>query len=79
LCKSEPLAAATGAGQFTEAPESTGERPFIAAERWFDEAQLQAVVGMAATAILTTKIAEAAVTMVVEFIVAAPSSEGEPS
>jgi hypothetical protein len=75
LCKSEPLAAATGAGQFTEAPESTGERPFIAAERWFDEGQF----GMAATAILTTKIAEAAVTMVAEFIVAAPSSEEEPS
>jgi hypothetical protein len=33
----------------------------------------------AATAILTTKIAEAAVIMVAEFIVAVPSSEAEPS
>src|SRR5438876_3765196 len=34
---------------------------------------------MAATAILTTKIAEAAVIIVAEFIVAVPSSEAEPS
>jgi hypothetical protein len=44
LCKLEPFAAATEAGQFTGAraftgaPEFTGERPSIAAERWFDEA-----------------------------------------
>jgi hypothetical protein len=34
---------------------------------------------MAATAILTTKIAEVAVIIVAEFIVAVPSSEAEPS
>ncbi len=34
---------------------------------------------MAATAILTTKIAEAAVIIVAEFIVVVPSSEAEPS
>jgi hypothetical protein len=79
LCKLEPRATATEAGQFTEAPEFTAARPSIAAERWSDEGQLYAVVGMAATAILTTKIAEAALIMVAEFIVAAPSSEGEPS
>jgi hypothetical protein len=88
LCKSGPLAAAaTEAGQFTEAQQFTGGLQFtgepqcIAAEQWFDEGRLYAAVGTmeAATAILTIKIAEAAVIMGAEFIVAVPSSEAEPS
>ena len=46
---------------------------------WFDEGQLWAVDTMAATAILTTRIAEVAAITVAEFIVAAPSSEAEQS
>ena len=86
MCKSGPLAAATEADQFTEAPQFTGEPQFIgeppsiAAERWFDGGQLQVAAGtMAAPAIPTTKIAEAAVIIVAEFIVAAPSLGAEPS
>ena len=54
--------------------------PSIAAERWFDGGQLQVAAGtMAVPAIPTTKIAEAAVIIVAEFIVAALSSGAEPS
>jgi hypothetical protein len=36
LYKSGPLAAASKAGQFTEAPLFGGEEPFIEEERWLD-------------------------------------------
>ena len=80
MCKSGPLAAATEAHPFTEEEQFTGELPSIAAERWFDGGQLQLAAGtMEVPAIPTTKIAEAAVTMVAEFIVAALSLGAEPS
>jgi hypothetical protein len=79
LCKSGPFAAATEADPFTEEPQFTGELPSIAAELWFDGGQLQLAAGtMEVPAIPTTKIAEAAVTIVGEFIVAEPSSGAEP-
>jgi hypothetical protein len=65
---------------FTEAPQSTGEPPCIAAERSFGEGPLQLAAGtMAVPAIPITKIAEAAVIIAAEFIVAAPSSGAERS
>ena len=85
MCKSGPFAAATEVGQFTEAPECTEAPQFteeplsIAAERWFGEGQLWVLGTLAATAILTTRFAEAAAITVAEFIVAAPSSEAERS
>jgi hypothetical protein len=72
LCKSESLAAATEVAQFIEVSQSAGEPPCIEVERSFDGGQLQAVATTAATAILTTKIVEAAAIMLAEFIVAAP-------
>ena len=79
LCGSGPFAAATEAGQFTEAPQCTEEPLSIAAERWFDEGRLWVAGTLVATAILTTRFAEAAAITVAEFIVAPPSSEAERS
>jgi hypothetical protein len=85
LCRSGPFAAATEAGQFTEAlqfteaPQFTKEPLSIAAERWFDEGLLCVAGTLAATAILTTRFAEAAAITVAEFIVAAPLSGAERS
>jgi hypothetical protein len=80
LCKSGPLEAATEADPFTEEPQFTGELPSIAAERWFDGGQLQLAAGtMAVPAIPTTKIAEVAVIIVAESIVAALWLGAEPS
>jgi hypothetical protein len=66
-------AAATEVGQFMEVSESAAEPPCIEVERSFDEGQLWAVVTTTATAILTTKIVEAAAIMLAEFIVVAQS------
>ena len=80
MCKSGPFAAATEAHPFTEEQQFTGELPSIAAELWFDGGQLQLAAGtMEVPAIPTTKIAEAAVIIAAEFIVAALSSGVERS
>ncbi len=83
LCRSGPLAAATAAGQFTEAPLFGGAALFIEGEwwldgeRWLDGEQWWAGATMAAAIVIRTiNIAAQAATMVAEFIEGARSSEG---
>ena len=85
LCRSGPLAAATAAGQFTEAPLFGGAALFIEeewwldGERWLDGEQWWAGATMAAAIVIRTiNIAAQPATMAVEFIEEARSSEGAP-